>query len=186
MPLKPLGFWRKENEDCGESIVSSPTPFLEWPTRQVPKYSAPLTAVLLRYITLYSFIESWELGYSFCRHACAEAKENVIEMGCTTLTDGVWVWPEGLAHYLHRHNVKLPEDFVLHVLCTVHAAAGGTGDQVCSIQDARIEEWVRDMEALLPTRNHLKWEEGEGVTPHSQDFSRWLRSRSVWLRLDNK
>jgi hypothetical protein len=33
-------------------------------------------------------------------------------MGSRDLSDGTWVWPEGLAHYVERHNVVLPEAFV--------------------------------------------------------------------------
>jgi hypothetical protein len=31
--------------------------------------------------------------------------------GSTCLTDGTYVWPEGLAHYVRDHRVALPEDF---------------------------------------------------------------------------
>ena len=33
-------------------------------------------------------------------------------MGSWDLTDGTWVWPEGLAHYIEAHGVILPEEFV--------------------------------------------------------------------------
>ena len=42
-------------------------------------------------------------------------------MGCSDLSDGVWVWPEGLHHYLESHQLILPEEFVHHV------QAGGAG-----------------------------------------------------------
>ena len=35
-------------------------------------------------------------------------------MGCTELTDGVWVWPVGLAHYVEHHDVRLPDEFAAH------------------------------------------------------------------------
>lgn len=34
--------------------------------------------------------------------------------GTLELTDGVYVWPEGLAHYLEHHGVRLPQSFVEH------------------------------------------------------------------------
>ena len=37
------------------------------------------------------------------------------EMGCTSLTDGVYVFPEGLAHYIRRHNVRPSRAFVAHI-----------------------------------------------------------------------
>jgi hypothetical protein len=36
-------------------------------------------------------------------------------MGSRDLTDGVWVWPEGLAHYVEEHDVMLPDAF-LHTM----------------------------------------------------------------------
>ncbi|CAM9275231.1 unnamed protein product, partial [Hapterophycus canaliculatus] len=67
------------------------------------------------------FLESFELGYSFCRLGCCNggskpAKTRNKFMGCTTLTDGKFVWPEGLAHYITVHAVRPPEEFVLHAL----------------------------------------------------------------------
>lgn len=47
---------------------------------------------------------------SFCRFDCGETA-----MGTKDLTDGRYVWPEGLAHYVERHDVRLPEAFVAHV-----------------------------------------------------------------------
>ena len=36
--------------------------------------------------------------------------------GSAELTDGVYCWPEGLAHYVSEHDVRLPEEFVGHAL----------------------------------------------------------------------
>jgi hypothetical protein len=47
-------------------------------------------------------------GLSYCRFGCGAN-------GSAERSDGVWVWPEGLAHYLDRHDVRLPEDFVAHM-----------------------------------------------------------------------
>ena len=38
--------------------------------------------------------------------------------GTGELTDGTYVWPEGLAHYVTEHNVRLPEGFVSHARST--------------------------------------------------------------------
>ena len=35
--------------------------------------------------------------------------------GSLELTDGVFLWPEGLAHYVTAHAVRLPAAFVEHV-----------------------------------------------------------------------
>lgn len=31
------------------------------------------------------------------------------------MTDGVWAWPDSLAHYVRRHHVALPPDFLAHI-----------------------------------------------------------------------
>lgn len=49
------------------------------------------------------------LGYSYCRFRCGIDDS---EMGCRDLTDGTWVWPEGLVHYVEVHNLPLPEEFI--------------------------------------------------------------------------
>jgi len=55
---------------------------------------------------------------SFCRFDCGETA-----MGTRDLTDGRFVWPEGLPHYVERHDVLLPEHFVAHALATNGAFA---------------------------------------------------------------
>lgn len=49
-------------------------------------------------------------GLSWCRFGC-----EVIFLGSKELTDGFYYWPEGLSHYLERHNVKPPQEFIEHV-----------------------------------------------------------------------
>jgi hypothetical protein len=48
-------------------------------------------------------------GLSLCRFC---ERHN----GSAELTDGVYCWPEGLAHYVSEHDVRLPEEFVGHAL----------------------------------------------------------------------
>lgn len=55
-------------------------------------------------------------GCSTCR-LCGEPN------GFVDLTDGTYVWPEGLAHYVADHHVRLPGHFVDHVLAATSAGA---------------------------------------------------------------
>ncbi len=48
-------------------------------------------------------------GVSFCRFQCDISSR---EMGSKCLTDGEWTWPEGLVHYVEKHGVQLPEEFI--------------------------------------------------------------------------
>ena len=47
---------------------------------------------------------------SHCRFACGEP-----DMGRADLTDGTFVWPDGLVHYIERHDVRAPDRFLAHV-----------------------------------------------------------------------
>jgi hypothetical protein len=47
-------------------------------------------------------------GVSACR-LCG------MENGRAEQSDGEWLWPDGLAHYLEAHQVRLPEEFLAHV-----------------------------------------------------------------------
>lgn len=51
-------------------------------------------------------------GVSYCRFRCGI---DDFEMGSRCLTDGAWVWPEGLPHYVEAHSVLLPEEFITQV-----------------------------------------------------------------------
>lgn len=48
------------------------------------------------------------MGYSPCRFCGANN-------GDLDFTDGVYLWPQGLAHYVREHNVRLPDEFTEHV-----------------------------------------------------------------------
>lgn len=61
------------------------------------------------------------MGYSTCR-LCGQNN------GALDFTDGVYLWPEGLAHYVLDHGVRLPHDFVEHVRRRGEAMDGFTVD----------------------------------------------------------
>jgi hypothetical protein len=50
------------------------------------------------------------LGYSFCRFSCGIP---FTEMGDCEMTDGNWLWPVGLVHYVRDHDLRLPHDFIV-------------------------------------------------------------------------
>jgi hypothetical protein len=51
-------------------------------------------------------------GPSWCRMGCPGTPADI---GSQDLTDGTWVYPEGLIHYLKWHGVKPPEEFLEHL-----------------------------------------------------------------------
>lgn len=56
---------------------------------------------------------SW-LGYSWCRFGCTrDDTPDWVGMGDQCFTaEGSWVWPEGFAHYVEKHGVRPPQEFV--------------------------------------------------------------------------
>jgi len=48
------------------------------------------------------------MGHSDCR-LCGKMS------GSAEFTDGTYLWPEGLAHYVREHSVKLPAEVLAHV-----------------------------------------------------------------------
>jgi hypothetical protein len=83
---------------------------LPLPQRLVSGLGADERAAVLAYLRGGTAIVTYPEA-SFCRFACGETA-----MGTRDLTDGRWVWPEGLAHYVERHDVRLPPPFVAHAL----------------------------------------------------------------------
>src|SRR5262245_41277400 len=77
---------------------------------------------------------SWQAcrGLSWCRFRCGVANQ---EMGCREFTDGEWVWPEGLTHYVRAHSVLLPEEFISSATSTRGAYSDGS-------QIPSLEFWV--------------------------------------------
>jgi hypothetical protein len=89
-------------------------------------------------------------GNSWCRFRCGEG-----DMGCRELTDGEWVWPEGLVHYVRVHGVVLPADFV------ASATAGRRADRsewADDRQNASLDCWIEwSVQRQSPTiRDRLK------------------------------
>lgn len=82
--------------------------------------------MLLRGLRNYSIVHlhSHELGYSSCR-LCKRCDK---EMGCCDMTDGVYVFPEGLLHYIACHSVRPPNSsFVTSIVAKQKAMGGDLG-----------------------------------------------------------
>jgi hypothetical protein len=60
-------------------------------------------------------IEIWgQCGMSQCRFCGASN-------GSGERSDGVYLWPEGLAHYIRVHNVRLPAVVIEHILSSARS-----------------------------------------------------------------
>jgi hypothetical protein len=49
------------------------------------------------------------MGRSVCR-LCG------VSNGYAEYSDGTYIWPAGLAHYVDEHDVRLPDEFVQHAI----------------------------------------------------------------------
>jgi hypothetical protein len=127
--LRAIGYWRGPED-----------PFLPDARAFVdPSWDANERDAVIAYLRKGEVAVGW-CGSSLCRFDCAVdpsspavvdlktavpdadvgrlarvvfSKEN---MGLNDLTDGTFIWPEGFAHYLEKHAVRPPEEFVKHVL----------------------------------------------------------------------
>jgi hypothetical protein len=62
------------------------------------------------------------MGLSPCR-LCPQTN------GALELTDGTFLWPEGLSHYVRHHAVRLPDTFLQHVISVRDALEAATADE---------------------------------------------------------
>lgn len=93
-----IGFWAR-------TIYDDPLIF----PQEVPLCTdAALRRKIVCYLNAGTVQEIYR-GYSSCRYHCGISDK---EMGDSELTDGTWVWPIGLAHYVDTHHISLPAEFV--------------------------------------------------------------------------
>jgi hypothetical protein len=74
----------------------------------VPGGLGDLKENVVRYLASGREYLGW-LGYSHCRFHCGVEDR---DMGDRDLSDGLWVWPQGLAHYVACHDISLPGEFL--------------------------------------------------------------------------
>lgn len=70
------------------------------------------------------------------------------------VTDGTWMWPVELHHYVKRHHAELPEDFLATVRSTRYTAPAVSRD--------RVEEIVREVFGGLPFATGASGKEDTG------------------------
>ena len=142
--IKMIGYWISSFEDV--NYIAPQELVTEWPERtkeRVVEYlngGRLLTSYLgrswCRFVeceqnaipteTKTEIIRGWFeqlISRPFSRSRVQQGKvgrqepvEGVNNMGSAEFTDGVWAWPAGLVHYVLKHDVRLPEEFISHVL----------------------------------------------------------------------
>lgn len=113
-----IGYWRREAGDGwpADERWPSPADFVDrgWDEDERDQIADYLGR---------GFVVRAYMGYSPCRLCDLETN------GSLELSDGVYAWPEGLAHYVSDHGVRLPEAFVSHVLSMIDAFEGAGRDE---------------------------------------------------------
>ena len=100
--LKRVGFWRSERE-----------PFLPDPKTFVDEsWDASERQGVIAYLESSYYMPVAQGGPSWCRFGCSPRPTDI---GTQDLTDGTWLFPEGLVHYLRSHAVKPPAEFLEHI-----------------------------------------------------------------------
>lgn len=99
--LKLIGYWHADSELDEGAQWPRPDDFID---ESWERYEREDVA---RYLE-HGFFYRCSMGNSHCR-ICG------VSNGSLELTDGTYYWPEGLAHYVDAHNVRLPEEFLEHV-----------------------------------------------------------------------
>jgi len=95
--VRLIGYWRSEADDGWPD----PHELIDetWDEQERDRVASYLER---------GFVPWAALGWSDCR-LCGRAN------GSAELTDGMYLWPEGLAHYVRDHSVRLPADVLAHI-----------------------------------------------------------------------
>jgi hypothetical protein len=93
-----IGYW------SGERAPGWPSP-----EKFVDESWDPDTRDLIADYLRRGFVVRAYMGYSPCR-ICGRNNGDLL------LSDGTFVWPDGLVHYVTDHAVRLPDKFVSHAL----------------------------------------------------------------------
>jgi hypothetical protein len=98
-PLKRIGYWWSPEE----SNLPHPRDYVDalWDVGERQRAIA--------YLCNCYYLYAW-CGLSWCRFGCSN-----VYMGACDLTDGTWLFPEGLVHYVRHHALKPPQDFLEHM-----------------------------------------------------------------------
>jgi len=96
--MKLIGYWIEDLKDLS----------LPHPGELVGEMPADVRAAVCHYLSNGSYCTGYR-GQSYCRFHCGAERR---EMGHREFTDGEWIWPEGLVHYVRHHGIVLPDEFI--------------------------------------------------------------------------
>lgn len=141
--LRAIGYW--PNEKSGMKTIH-PKCLVD------PSWESTRRPDIVRYLKSGTWI-SVQLGYSYCRFEGGPPDK---EMGSRDLSDGVYVWPEGLAVYVERYHVRLPGRFIRHMARKKFSVSTGLDMDV--IKRARNDQAISYIYWVIWCMNErIKW-----------------------------
>jgi hypothetical protein len=100
--MPQVGYWRSPQEPD----LPHPRDFVD------ASWDAVERRKVIEYLDDAYQTPMFSFGPSWCRMGCADIPGDI---GTQDLTDGVWLFPEGLVHYVRHHAVRPPEAFLEHL-----------------------------------------------------------------------
>ena len=110
---RKVGFWRRRADGVKGQYETDEEAVFPWPEAGAV-YSHNVKVAVVEYLDERMFEDAGYRGWSCCR-LCGKV------LGTHDYSDGVWIWPEKLSHYILDHSVKLPDEFIDHVLRQANA-----------------------------------------------------------------
>jgi hypothetical protein len=135
-----LGYWRSLHE----STLPDPAWFVD------ASWAADERQQVIAYLRQGRLFRSL-MGFSWCRFRC---NIPLGAMGANDLTDGIYCWPEGLTHYILKHNVRLPTELVNYILAQ-SAFPTEQASQVSASCEVNLNWWCTQKGRNLAAKSFL-------------------------------
>jgi hypothetical protein len=167
--MRMIGMWWV-NLDMPESLLGFPDPA----SLVAPDWEKKRRDRVVDYLRKGHTLAAY-MGFSYCRFEdCRYPERN--RLGTRDLTDGQWVWPEGLWHYVADHNVRLPDAFVANAAAHDFVVPKVTQDTPVSVDVQFWLRWVAENSSQPPAKpDACSLEEAQGICAELST-SRWCAS----------
>ena len=155
-PLVLLGYWSADDEERSSLPNAA--------ERVDPAWDPVERRKVVEYLRAGSYAIGY-MGWSDCR-LCARHN------GSQEFTDGVYLWPEGLAHYVEDHDVRLPASFVAHAISVGHPPGRSNASVLALLEGSSPDEQTALVLEQLASGSRLM---RRGV-----DRTWWLATQGAW------
>lgn len=125
--MKLIGYWIYNLKDLS----------LPHPGELVGEMPADVRAAVCHYLSNGTYYNGYR-GQSWCRFHCGAEHR---EMGHREFTDGEWIWPEGLVHYVRHHGIVLPDEFIA-AATSGRSPAGLNVPQLMVLNSELLPYWI--------------------------------------------